>query len=199
MKLKDKQIIRGLKEGNRHTVQYVYDNYFHMCQYIVTTNGGNKEDSKDIFQEALLILIQKIAEPEFKLSSQFQTFLFSVLNNQWKVELAKRKRTKKISEVPFLKDHTDEELVNYYDQKISSSLLWKCFNKLRKDCQDILRLWWNGHGQKEIAGVLSYKYGYLRKKKINCDESLICIIKENEELMDIIKDDPDLISRINFT
>ena len=158
MNLNDEQIIRGLKEGNRDTVQYIYDNYFYMCSYMVSSNGGNEEESKDIFQDALLVVIQKIAEPDFKLSSQFQTFLFTIQNNQWKIELKKRKKQNKLSEVPFLIDYTAEELIDYYDQKISSSLLWKCFKKLRKDCQDILKLWWKGYGQKEIAHVLSYKY-----------------------------------------
>ena len=165
---------------------------------MVSSNGSNEEESKDIFQDALLVVIQKIAEPDFKLSSQFQTFLFTIQNNQWKIELKKRKKQNKLSEVPFLIDYTAEELIDYYDQKISSSLLWKCFKKLRKDCQDILKLWWKGYGQKEIAHVLSYKYGYLRNKKLNCDESLICIIKEDEELMDIIMDDPSLISLVNL-
>lgn len=68
MKLKDSQIIKGLKKGDRQTLQYVYDTYSGMCQYIVGSNGGSLEDSKDIFQEAFLVLIQKLSEREFKLS-----------------------------------------------------------------------------------------------------------------------------------
>ena len=93
-------------------------------------------------------------------------------------------------------DSNNSELIENYDRQLSSSMLWKCFNMLAKDCQTILNLWWKGYSQKEIADVLSYKYGYLRRKKMNCDESLSCIIKENSELMEIFEEDPALISQV---
>lgn len=197
MRLTDGQIIEGLRTHNNETIQYVYDQYYRMCQYIVSSNNGRDEDSKDIFQESLLVIIEKVSKFDFELTSQFQTFLFAVINNLWKLQLLKRRNAEKYAESQVYIESTNSELIESYDQQLSSSMLWKCFNKLTKDCQTILNLWWRGYSQKEIADVLSYKYGYLRRKKMNCDESLSCVIKENSELMEIFEEDPALISQVN--
>lgn len=197
MKLSDEQILSGLKEGDERTSQYVYDEFFSLCQYIVNTNGGNSEDARDIFQESLIVLIKKVSEKEFCLTSKFQTFLFAIMNNLWKLELSKRKQA-----VNYIRKHsisvpTLEEFIEEYDQKLMSSMLWNCFLKLGKTCQTILKLWWKGLPQKEIANIMSFKYGYLRKKKMTCDDSLVCIIKEDSNLMKVFREDPELLSQVS--
>jgi len=90
------------------------------------------------------------------------------------------------------------DIVKSYDKQLSSSLLWKCFKRLGKECQTILNMWWKGYTQIEIAEVLSFKYGYIRRLKMNCDESLTCIIKEDSHLMEIFTEDPELIAQVNY-
>jgi len=68
MRLSDELIVAGLRNRDNDTVQYVYEQYFRMCEYIVTSKGGCEEDSKDIFQEALLVLIEKVRKYDFKLT-----------------------------------------------------------------------------------------------------------------------------------
>lgn len=198
MRLRDEQIIDGLRNRDNKTVQYIYDHYFRMCQYIVSSNNGSDEDAKDIFQEAIIIVIEKVSKFNFELTSQFQTFLFAIINNLWKLQLLKRRNADQFLAMQAHFDSVHNELIENYDQQLSSSLLWKCFNMLEKECKTILNLWWKGYPQKEIAEVLSYKYGYLRRKKMNCDESLTCIIKENSELMEIFEEDPALISEVMY-
>lgn len=198
MRLSDELIIEGLRNRDNDTVQYVYDHYFRMCQYIVSSNRGSDEDSKDIFQEALLVVIEKVRKYDFKLTSQFQTFLFAIISNLWKLQLLKRRNAEKFAERQVHIDANYLEIVESYDKQLSSSLLWKCFKRLEKECQTILNLWWKGYSQIEIAEVLSFKYGYIRRLKMNCDESLTCIIKEDSDLMEIFTEDPALISQVNY-
>lgn len=198
MRLSDEQIIEGLRNRNNDTVQYVYDHYFRMCRYIVTSNKGSDEDSKDMFQESLLILIEKVRKYDFKLSSQFQTFLFAIISNLWSKELLYRRNAENFAERQVDIDLHYLKIIEAYDKQLSSSLLWKCFKRLEKECQTILNLWWKGFTQIEIAEVLSFKYGYIRKLKMNCDESLTCIIKDNSELMDVFTENPAMISQTSY-
>lgn len=198
MRLTDEQIIEGLRVKDTDTLNYMYDQFKGLCQYIVVTNSGTNEDAEDIFQESLIIIINRVSRPEFNLTSKFQTFLFAIMDKLWKLELSKRRHADNYMLYQLKSASNTEDVKEEYDGKLVSSLLWTCFKKLGRNCQSILKLWWEGYSQKEIAEYLSYKYGYLRKKKMDCDESLICIIKENDDLMKIFREEPTLISEVKY-
>ncbi len=57
---------------------------------MVSQKGGSLEDSKDIFQDGLMIMLEKIDNKDFVLTCKFKTFLYSVCENLWKMVLVKR-------------------------------------------------------------------------------------------------------------
>ena len=82
---------------------------------MVTQNSGDKEDAKDIFQDAMVIIYEKIRLNKLGLSSAFHTFLFSICRNLWLQELTKRKKwnTKEEYELNMTDEFIDitEELI----------------------------------------------------------------------------------------
>ena len=59
----------------------MYKEFFPSIRYLIKTNAGLEEDAEDIFQEALYIILKKISEEDFELSSSFLTYLYSISKN----------------------------------------------------------------------------------------------------------------------
>jgi len=74
----DKEIIECLKKRQSYVVQYLSDRYLPMIRLMVTQMGGSSEDAKDIFQDGLIIMLEKIDNNSFVLTCKFKTFLYSV-------------------------------------------------------------------------------------------------------------------------
>jgi len=168
----DVEIIECLKNRQSYVVRYLSDRYLPMIRLMVTQMGGTSEDAKDIFQDGLIIILEKIDTNQFVLTCKFKTFLYSVCLNLWKAILDKRKaaanyfnrRVDSSSEVDFSEE---------YDNQLYESLLNDVFETLDPVCKEILKLYWQEYSPMEIAEKLGYTYGYVRKKKCECQAELL--------------------------
>lgn len=168
----DIEIIECLRNRHSYVVRYLSDRYLPMIRLMVTQMGGTSEDAKDIFQDGLIIILEKIDTNQFVLTCKFKTFLYSVCLNLWKAVLDKRKaaanyfnrRVDSSSEVDFSEE---------YDNQLYESLLNDVFETLDPVCKEILKLYWQEYSPMEIAEKLGYTYGYVRKKKCECQAELL--------------------------
>mgnify|MGYP001610250823 CR=1 FL=1 len=168
----DIEIIECLKNRQNYVVRYLSDRYLPMVRLMVTQMGGTSEDAKDIFQDGLIIMLEKIDSNQFVLTCKFKTFLYSVCLNLWKAVLDKRKaatnyfyrRVDSTSDVDFSED---------YDNQLYESMLNDVFETLDPVCKEILKLYWQEYSPMEIAEKLGYTYGYVRKKKCECQAELL--------------------------
>jgi RNA polymerase sigma factor (sigma-70 family) len=80
-----------LRSGDTHAFQSLYTACFPAISAHILHNGGNRQDAEDMFQEALLVLVKKMREPEFILTSAPGTYLFAIARNCWLKQLRKRR------------------------------------------------------------------------------------------------------------
>jgi RNA polymerase sigma factor (sigma-70 family) len=66
--------------------------YYPVVRKYVRANSGTTAEAEDIFQEALLIYLEKAKAPEFKFTSAPETYLFGICKNLWYAELKKKGR-----------------------------------------------------------------------------------------------------------
>ena len=86
----DSEIIECLRNRQSYVVRYLSDRYMPMIRLMVYQMGGSLEDAKDIFQDGLMIMLEKIDNKNFVLTCKFKTFLYCVCENLWKAVLVKR-------------------------------------------------------------------------------------------------------------
>jgi len=170
----DFAIIEGLRLHSDYIIKYVYKEFFPSIRYLIKTNAGLEEDAEDIFQEALYIILRKIQEDDFELSSSFLTYLYSISKNLW-LQRLKRKR---------LVEHNQDELVRYFSSPHASTekfieeeekygVFVRQFENLSEDCKKLLRLFLGKMSLKEIADEMGYKSEfYAKTKKYLCKEAL---------------------------
>lgn len=54
-----------------------------MVLKLILSNNGDEDDAKDIFQESVLVLYNKVKSGNFELNSKLKTFLYSVCRRLW--------------------------------------------------------------------------------------------------------------------
>jgi RNA polymerase sigma factor (sigma-70 family) len=182
----DQEIIECLRNRKSYVVRYLFKQYLPMIRLMVYKMGGTGEDAKDIFQDALLIMLQKIDSKEFVLSCKFKTFLYSVCENLWRNIVKNRLASANYLEKT-IDDYTGQDFTEIYDNKLYEHLFYDMFKTLDPRCQIILKLYWKDFSPKEIAEKLGYAYSYVRKKKCECQGELITKVRNHPEFKAIQK------------
>ena len=176
----DSEIIECLRNRQSYVVRYLSDRYLPMVRLMVTQLGGTSEDAKDIFQEGLMIMLEKIDSKEFALTCKFKTFLYCVCENLWKSVVVKRHAA-----VNYLKRRVeaedDNDFTELMDNKLCEELFRKVFETLDPVGKNILKLYWEEMSPQEIADKLGYTYGYVRKKKCEAQAELTEKVKKHPD------------------
>ncbi len=97
-KRKNSQIIRGILSGEQQVYIELYEFDYPKVERWITRNYGDDDAAKDIFQDGLLILIEKLQQREFDLTCSVSTYLFSICKNLWMNQYRKDKKTEKITD-----------------------------------------------------------------------------------------------------
>src|ERR1700749_2568921 len=91
-KMTDKEIIEGIKKGDERVLDYLYKKNYKMMVNMIIKNNGSEDEAKDVYQDALIVLWQKLLSIDFVLSSKISTFLYSICQNLWRKELERKSR-----------------------------------------------------------------------------------------------------------
>jgi RNA polymerase sigma factor (sigma-70 family) len=89
----DQRIIELIRLGKDHNAFKALYGHLPKVERLVRENSGDRDDAKDLFQDALIILHKRVRSAEFTLTSSLGTFLFAVCRNLWRDELRRRNKT----------------------------------------------------------------------------------------------------------
>lgn len=182
----DNEIIECLRNRQSYVVHWLSDRYMPMIRLMVYQKGGSTEDARDIFQDGLIIMLEKLDDKKFNLTCKFKTFLYCVCEHLWKTILEKRQSAanylNRRSEPESEKDFTDMIDYQMYEQIIQD-----VFKTLDPISKKILTLYWQEKSLQEIADQLGYTYGYVRKKKCEAQGELTEKVKRHPGYMRIKK------------
>ena len=182
----DNEIIECLRNRQSYVVHWLSDRYMPMIRLMVYQKGGSTEDARDIFQDGLIIMLEKLDDKKFNLTCKFKTFLYCVCEHLWKTILEKRQSAanylNRRSEPESEKDFTDMIDYQMYEQIIQD-----VFKTLDPISKKILTLYWQEKSLHEIADQLGYTYGYVRKKKCEAQGELTEKVKRHPGYMRIKK------------
>ena len=91
--LSDNEIVAGILDDSKATLNQVYKSFFPMIWQFIINNNGTEDDAKDIFQEAIIVLYEKVKGGKFELSSKLKTFIYSVCRRLWLKKLSSKSRS----------------------------------------------------------------------------------------------------------
>jgi RNA polymerase sigma factor (sigma-70 family) len=90
--LTDDMLLEQIKAEDNASFRLLYTFYFPSIASYIKQNMGSHQDAEDIFQEAVLVLWQKVKQPNFALSSSLKTYLYAIAKNLWLKHLRDNKR-----------------------------------------------------------------------------------------------------------
>jgi RNA polymerase sigma factor (sigma-70 family) len=175
----DNEIIECLRNRQSYVVHYLSERYMPMIKLMVYQTGGSMEDARDIFQDGLIVMLEKLDDRNFALTCKFKTFLFSVCEHLWLTVCEKRKAANNYVNYNSSISETEKDFTEGLDSKLYEEIFNQAFSELDNGSQLILKLYWEEKSPQEIADELGYTYGYVRKKKSEAQAELIERVKKH--------------------
>lgn len=135
----DLRTVQGIATGDVGVLKMLYRDYFPMVRNLIVLNNGTEDEAKDIFQEAVIILYDKISQGEFELTSKLKTYLYSVCRRLWLKQLGGTSRTfTDISDYEELLP-VEEDLTLHRERDRQFDRMEEALNKLGEPCRTIIR------------------------------------------------------------
>ena len=149
-------LLQGLARNDKKAIETIYKENFNLIQSLVIANNGSTEDAKDVFQEAMIVLYQKVQSGSFELNCQIKTFVYSVCRRLWLKRLMQQSKYS-------LHDNTedivlvDEEMENHQKRDDEFVMMEKAMGSLGEPCKTLLEAFYlQKKNMQEIAGSFGY-------------------------------------------
>lgn len=88
----DNEVILGILNNSEVVLKRLYLAYFPMVLQLIINNNGSADDAKDIYQETIIVLYNKVKSGNFELSSKLKTYIYSVSRRLWLKRLTQMNR-----------------------------------------------------------------------------------------------------------
>ena len=170
----EESIVNGIRNHDSKILQYVYDTQYPIIEGYIVHNQGSRDQAKDVFQEAMIIVYNRVKSGKLELSCKFGTYVYAICKNIWIQERKKYLlRAEKLRQQPLMVNDpgpADDPLL----QDHLKVLFDKHFNELSEDCQKILSMFFNNFNVEEIRTAMDYKdLHHAADRKYRCKKSLI--------------------------
>ena len=175
-------------------VRYLYEHFFEDAATEIRLKGGTEEDAADIFQEAVLILIDNIKSGKFRHESSVKTFLVGIARNLWLFE--KRTRERRASrEINFSSSETNYSEAENFEigdrvfSKSNTDVIQTIFKHVGEICSKILvGFYYENSSMKSLLQRFHFdNEQVLRNRKARCMKKLKKFLTEQPELLRQLK------------
>ncbi len=166
------RIIQELRSGKEEKAfTRLYKLYPKVEKYI-QINSGSKGEAQDVFQEALVILFNKVESIKGNAAINIEGFLFNTCKLLWNNELRKKKVRQKSGEGDLNNLAYRDEIEIQLEKEVKLNAITEIFQKLEKKCKTILELfYYQNFSMEQIAKRFGYKAVQSAKaKKYKCME-----------------------------
>ncbi len=179
--LASSNILIDLKGENNYSFGELYKNYFGMVNRFVNNNNGTTPDAEDLFQDTMLVLVEKLRHDDFYLTASIKTYIMAISKNLWLKKLRTAYRETEFTDAQnnqFYEEitHAIEEEKSYWDK------LENYISKITDHCNRLIH---DMFFKNKPIEQIQKDYGYTTKhnainQKHKCVEQ-IRKVKEQEE------------------
>src|ERR1700760_650530 len=138
----EQKLLEGLALNDRKAIETIYKQHYNMVQALILSNSGYPDDARDIFQEAMIVLYEKVRSGSFELNCQLKTYLYSVCRRLWLKRLSQQQRS--VSEVESLQDSVpvEDELERHEQRNRDFQVMEQSMNSLGEPCKSLLKAYY---------------------------------------------------------
>jgi RNA polymerase sigma factor (sigma-70 family) len=153
----DSEIILGILNDSKEILNRLYVTYFPMILQLVLNNSGNEDDAKDVFQESVIVLYNKVKSGNFELNSKLKTFIYSVSRRLWLKRLNAQSRI--IRNIEDFSDFilVEDDLERHEEKDRQFAVMELALNQLGEPCKTIIE---DYYMQNKSMQEICEKFGY---------------------------------------
>ena len=176
----DLEIINSIKKGNREKpLKFLYKE-FAKIKVLILKSGGTNEIAQEIFNDSLILLIEKIEQPKFELTSKLTTYLYGINRFLWKNQLRKENKKQELewSDTLIL---NEDDLGYDFDKEEKLNKLEALLEQITEKCKAIIKLFYfEKQTMKQIAERLGFSsVNSAKTQKYKCLESVSKLAKSS--------------------
>ncbi len=189
-KKEDKRILEAIRSGSDGKVfEQLYIKIFYKVNAMIMKSGGDTDEARDIFQDAVLTFYKQVKLGKYKYETEIDGYIYTISRNAWYNRLKIKNRLTDIEETYFKNEDSSENPESDYFDKEKSSQLYKLLDELGDRCKELLiNTFYNGLSMKEICKVMGFSNENAAKtKNYKCKQRLIKVVNERPEIKNILR------------
>jgi RNA polymerase sigma factor (sigma-70 family) len=153
----EKALLLGLAQSDKKAIETIYKDNYNMIQSLILNNSGSADDAKDIFQETMIVLYEKVRSGTFELNCLIKTYVYSVSRRLWLKRLQQMGRY-----APFLEAVEDTVAVEEEieeNERINNEfeVMNKAISSLGEPCKSLLEAYYL---EKKNMQEIALSFGY---------------------------------------
>ena len=153
----ERALLEGLATSDKRAVETIYQENYNMVQSLIINNNGSSDDAKDIFQEAMIVLYEKVRSGTFELNCQIKTFVYSVSRRLWLKRLQQQNRYAAPGDSMENVVAVEEDLEEHEQRNAEYEMMEKAISNLGEPCKSLLEAYYL---QKQNMQVIAVNFGY---------------------------------------
>ncbi len=153
----EKALLQGLAASDKKSVETIYRDNYNMVQSLIINNNGSADDARDIFQEAMIVLYEKVRSGTFELNCQIKTYVYSVCRRLWLKRLQQLNRYSSPIEDLEGVISVEEEVEEHERRNAEFEMMDKAITGLGEPCKSLLEAYYL---QKQNMQVIAANFGY---------------------------------------
>jgi RNA polymerase sigma factor (sigma-70 family) len=167
--MKEEEIIQLIQKGRIEKAFVKLYKLFPKVRSILKNHGASKDQSNDLFQDALVVLYQKLQQENFKIEVSIEAYLINTCKFMFLKSQKHQESFANLQEQ--IPDHSDLENILIEDRKME--IAQAAFEQLGTKCKEILMSFYFGKkSMLEIAKQFSFSSEQVAKtQKYKCLES----------------------------
>lgn len=177
--MKDSEVIAAIRNGRRESAIKVLYKEFPKIKTNILSSGGDETSAREIFHDSLILLMEKVSDPKFELTSKLSTYLYGINRFLWKNELRRRYKNQELEWRDTI--ILSAEDLNYSEEEEEKiRILDIVLTQVTEKCKKIFELF---YFKKEKMTAIAEKLGFssvnsAKTQKYKCMEKAIGMAKE---------------------
>lgn len=187
------QIIEGIISNNTKIISFIYKEYFPIIENIICNKlYGNKEDAKDVFQDALIALYRGASsKPPLVINNTFFTYFATICKRCMIGKIRKKVNLVWYENEDELPYENEIEIIELLNKSERLTLYKKYFKRMGKKCQELITLFLENYSITEITNMLKMSSeNFTKKRRTQCKDSLFIRIYEDPQFKELINGKP---------
>lgn len=166
----EKEQLQGLARNDRKVIEVLYRNQYPAIKSLIINNNGDIDDARDVFQEALVVLYEKVKAGQFELHCQIKTYLYSVARRIWLKRLHQMKPVTGDITVAEETVPVEEDSGLHEKKQEDFRLMDEALNSLGEPCRSLLKAYYlEKQNMNDIADRFGYtNAGNAKNQKYKC-------------------------------